>query len=141
MANLHKHFGWAVLASELSHVFCCVLPTIVTIMGVLSSAGLMAGAPEFIENIHDSIHHYEVPIIVFSGVMVALGWVFHLSSRTVDCHNTGCVHPPCDEKKITNSKILLISTLLFIVNLVIYFGIHKNVFEVEAFNVQEEHTH
>lgn len=110
-------------------------------MGVLSSAGLMAGAPEFIENIHDSIHHYEVPIIVFSGVMVALGWVFHLSSRTVDCHNTGCVHPPCDEKKITNSKILLISTLLFIVNLVIYFGIHKNVFEVEAFNVQEEHTH
>lgn len=141
MSNIHKHFGWAVLASELSHVFCCVLPTLVTIMGVLSSAGLIAGAPDFIEKIHDTIHHYEVPIIVFSGVMVALGWVFHLSTRTVDCHATGCVHPPCDQKKVTNSKILLVATALFAVNLVIYFGIHQNIFGIEALDVHHDHAH
>ncbi|HPQ50747.1 MAG: hypothetical protein KDJ26_07385 [Alphaproteobacteria bacterium] len=139
MSNLHKHFGWAVLASELSHVFCCVLPTLVTVLGVLSNIGLIGAAPGFILDLHKTIHAYEIPIIVFSGVMVALGWSVHLASREVDCHNTGCVHPPCSGKKSGNSKILIIASLLFLANLVIYFGIHQNLLDLELFSVAQQH--
>jgi len=141
VADLHKHFGWAVLASEFSHVFCCVLPTVVTVLGALSNIGLMGSAPLFIEELHDLIHAYEVPIIVFSGVMVGLGWIVHKATGDYDCHNTGCTHPPCSQKKKNNSRILTIATLLFIVNLGIYFGVHRNVAGLEIFNIQDGHGH
>jgi len=141
VANLHKHFGWAVLASELSHVFCCVLPTLVTVLGVLSNIGLIGAAPMMIERLHDTIHEYEVPIIIFSGVMVVLGWIVHGASREVDCHDTGCTHPPCGTKKKSNARILWVATLLFAVNLVIYFGIHRNVARLEIFETHHEHEH
>lgn len=93
-------------------------------------------------NIHNAMHEYEIPVIIFSGVMVALGWVAHMVTRDVDCHDTGCVHPPCTPQKGRNSRILLIATLLFVVNLVIYFGIHRNVLHLDAFDKREtEHHH
>lgn len=139
--NISKHFGWAILLSELSHVFCCVLPTIVTLLGVLSNIGLIGAAPVFLTGLHETIHSYEIPIIVFSGVMVVMGWVFHLASRSVDCHDTGCVHPPCDSKKSGNSKILIVATLLFFINILIYFGIHQNIMDLEIFEKDHDHGH
>lgn len=133
MADLRKHFGWAVLLSEASHVFCCVLPTFVTACGILANIGLISAAPAFILELHEFLHEYEIPIIVFSGLMVVAGWVVHAATRDVDCHDTGCVHPPCDQKKSSNSKILIIATCLFALNLVIYFGIHRNIFGLEVF--------
>ena len=148
MQRFHKHLGWAVLASELSHVFCCVIPTIVTILSAFANIGLFVVSPDgFLMIIHNQIHMYEAAIIVFSGAMVALGWVALLLTRKVDCHDTGCVHGDCVPQKSSNSKILIIATLLFIVNMAIYFGIHRNVFELEMFQshpsteAQEEHHH
>lgn len=140
LANLRKHFGWAVLLSELSHVFCCVLPTIVTILGMLANIGLIGVAPGFITEVHETIHAYEIQIIVFSGLMVVLGWGVHLASREVDCHDTGCVHPPCSGTKTGNSRILVIASLLFAFNLVIYFGIHQNVLGLEMFETDQQHA-
>lgn len=140
MSFFSRHLGWAVLASELSHVFCCVLPTLVTILGVLSNLGLATFAPGFIMDLHETLHAYEVPIVIFSGVMVVLGWMIHLRSTKIDCHDTGCVHPPCSSSKIKNARILQIATFLFALNLVIYFGVHRNVFNLDVFNkVAEEH--
>jgi len=141
LADIKKHFGWAVLLSELGHVFCCVLPTIVTVVGVLANAGLMTAAPGFLTELHGTIHHYEIPMIVFSGLMVALGWAIHCASEDVDCHNTGCSHPPCSPKKRKNSKILLIASALFIVNILIYLGIHQNILDFEIFEASEPHAH
>lgn len=145
MADLRKHFGWAVLLSEASHVFCCVLPTFVTACGILANIGLISAAPAFIMELHEALHHYEIPIIVFSGLMVAAGWIVHCATRDVDCHDTGCTHPPCDGKKTNNSKILIIATCLFALNLVIYFGIHRNIFGLEVFEKSnlalEHHDH
>ncbi|MDY0029236.1 MAG: hypothetical protein RBR86_04750 [Pseudobdellovibrionaceae bacterium] len=141
MADIRKNFGWAVLLSELSHVFCCVLPTLVTVMGVLANAGLMGAAPGVLMDLHETIHHYEIPLIIFSGVMVALGWIIHLASTDVDCHDTGCAHPPCSPKKRNNSRILVIATVLFAVNLLIYGGVHQNVFHLEVFEAAGTHTH
>lgn len=135
--KIHKHLGWAVIASELSHVFCCVIPTLVTVLSAFANVGLMVMAPDgWLMTIHEALHHYEIGIIVFSGVMVALGWIAHLASRGMDCHESGCHHPPCDAQKSRNSKILLIATCLFAANLVVYFGVHRNVLHLDAFRPQ-----
>lgn len=98
--RLYKHVGWAVLVSELSHVFCCVIPTLVTVLSAFANIGLVVVAPDgILMRIHEALHEYEIPVIVFSGVMVVVGWVAHLASRTVDCHDTGCGHPPCTPPK------------------------------------------
>ncbi len=140
MQGLHKHVGWAVLVSELSHVFCCVIPTIVTILSAFANLGLFVVSPTgTLMNIHNMMHSYEMPVIVFSGAMVAIGWVAHMLSREVDCHNTGCGHPPCSPQKTKNSKVLVIATLLFVLNLGIYLGIHRNVLDLEMFHTHAAH--
>ena len=145
--NMQKHFGWAVIASELSHVFCCVIPTLVTVLSVFANLGLFVMSPDgWLINIHNVMHHYEIPIIIFSGGMVALGWVAHFFSRRVDCHDTGCGHPPCTPQKTNNSRVLTIATLLLALNIVIYFGVHRNIFHFDAFRPQgidrhSEHEH
>lgn len=141
--NIQKHFGWAVIASELSHVFCCVIPTLVTILSVFANLGLFVISPDgWLINIHNVMHHYEIPIILFSGGMVALGWVAHLFSRRVDCHNTGCGHEPCTSQKTKNHRILTIATILFIINIIIYFGVHRNILNLDVFGAQglEQHS-
>lgn len=145
--NIQKHFGWAVIASELSHVFCCVIPTLVTVLSVFANFGLFVMSPDgWLMNIHNVMHHYEIPIILFSGAMVALGWVAHLFSRRVDCHDTGCGHPPCSPQKTKNYRILAIATILFIINIIIYFGVHRNILNLDVFGPQSlgqhsEHEH
>lgn len=140
--NLQKHFGWAVIASELSHVFCCVIPTLVTVLSVFANFGLFVMSPDgWLVNIHNVMHHYEIPIILFSGGMVALGWVAHLISRRVDCHDTGCGHPPCAPQKTNNSRILTIATILFLMNIVIYFGVHRNILQIDTLSSDSLEQH
>jgi hypothetical protein len=135
--NIQKHFGWAVIASELSHVFCCVIPTLVTVLSVFANLGLFIMTPDgWLINIHNVMHEYELPIILFSGGMVVLGWVAHMLSRRVDCHENGCGHPPCTPQKANNSRILTIATLLFALNIVVYFGVHRNILHLDIFRPQ-----
>lgn len=138
--NFQKNFGWAVLVSEFGHVFCCVLPTVFTVLGFAANIGLIGAAPIGLVALHEAMHHYEVPIIIFSGVMVALGWMVHAASLRVDCHDTGCVHVPCDRTKRRNSRILAVASALFLVNLGIYLFVHQNVFDLAAFREAAEHT-
>ncbi len=134
MENLRRHFGLAVLVSELGHVFCCVLPTIFTVLSFAANIGLIGMAPSWMLALHAKIHHYEVPIIIFSGVILALGWFAHSMSNKVDCHDTGCGHPPCTPEKDRNGKIMIVATALFITNLLIYTVVHKNVFHLDMFS-------
>lgn len=149
MQGFHKHLGWAVLASELSHVFCCVIPTLVTILSAFANVGLFIISPDgVLMHIHNAMHTYEIPVIVFSGAMVVLGWVAHFLTKDVDCHSTGCCHEPCTPQKSKNSKVLLIATLLFAVNIAIYFGVHRNVMRLDMFrphplehHIDDDHSH
>ncbi len=144
MSRFHRHLSIAVLLSEFSHIFCCVLPTLFTVLSFAVNLGLITVMPGFLLEIHESIHHYEVGIIIGSGLMLALGWFAHLSSRKVDCHDDGCCHPPCTPQKGMNAKILIAASLLFVMNLGIYAFVHKNVLHLEAFEtpaVQASHDH
>ncbi len=140
MEILRRHFGLAVLLSELGHVFCCVLPTIFTILSFAANIGLIGMAPSWLMEIHEKIHHYEVYIIFFSGIVLVLGWIALYLSRKVDCHDTGCGHPPCDGGKRENGRIMVIATILFLINFSIYAFVHKNILHLDVFSFAQE-TH
>lgn len=65
-------------------------------------------------------------MIVTSGIVLLLGWAVVVYSRKVDCHSTGCAHGACAPKKNRANMILKIATILFVVNVVIYFGVHRS---------------
>lgn len=126
MNFLKKSIFWAVVLSETTHLFCCVLPTVVSVMGLLAGAGLVTAMPGFIGDFHDIIHAYEVPLIVISGVVLALGWGLYELSRRIDCHETGCAHGACAPRKDKTLLILSIATTLFTANLAIYWFLHAH---------------
>lgn len=138
--------SWAVLVSECSHVFCCVLPTVFSILSVLVGLGLVGAVPVWMDALHHVMHDWEVPIILFSGLVVLAGWALHLYSQKLDCHDTGCVHGGCAPKKNRNLTILKIATVLFVVNVTIYMVFHRGletfgVTEPAALHAHHDHTH
>ncbi len=141
MQNLKKNFAFAVLLAEFSHIFCCVLPTLFTVISFAVNVGMISAAPVWMMDLHESIHHYEIPIILFSGAMVCFGWAVHKMSLRVDCHDTGCSHPPCDPTKTRNAKILTIATILFLLNVTVYTTIHKNIFGLPFLPTDIQHDH
>lgn len=131
----HRGFGWAVLLSELSHVFCCVLPTLFTLFSFAANVGLVGEAPGFLMRLHEQMHHYEIPLIVFSGGMVAIGWAVFLLGRNFILEGEGqnCSETACRKQKCHNYNILVLATLLFVLNVGIFAFVHKNVLNLSAF--------
>ena len=124
MKRIQDIFSWAVVLSEVSHVFCCVLPSIFSVLTVLVGMGLIGVMPIWMENAHEVMHGWEIPLIIMSGVVLALGWTLHFISKKIDCHDTGCGHEPCEPKKKNTARILKIATCLFVINIVIYLVVH-----------------
>lgn len=124
MERLQKSLSLAIIAAETSHVFCCVLPTVVSILSLATGLGLIAAMPAGLEFLHELLHEWEVPMITFSGLILLLGWGIHYLAVRVDCHDTGCVHGPCAPKKRKAGKILKIASLLFLINVTIYLCFH-----------------
>ncbi len=143
--RLQGFMSWFVVLSEVSHVFCCVLPSVFSALTILVGMGLLGVMPMWIQGTHEVIHTWEVPIIMMSGSLLALGWVLQAISRRIDCHDTGCGHGPCEPKKKNTAKILRIATFLFVVNILIYASVHipqenANV-QTPAVTAQKEHNH
>lgn len=124
MERIQKALGWAILASETSHVFCCVLPTMVGVFSLLSGLGVIGILPAGIMEFHELMHHWEIPMIFASGGILALGWALYAVSRKIDCHDTGCHHGDCAPKKNRTAMILKAASVLFVVNTTIYLAFH-----------------
>jgi len=113
--------------SETMHVFCCVIPTVISIVSLLTGAvGAAALMPAGILVLHEFMHHYEVPMIIVSGGLLILGWVLQGISYRIDCHSTGCGHGPCKPKKNMSVYVLIGATILFIFNTAIYLLFHTH---------------
>ena len=137
-----KRLYWAILFSETSHVFCCVLPTLFSIASILAGLGVMATVPGWLDGFHSAMHGYEVPMITLSAAVVALGWGLHFYSKRIDCHDTGCHHEPCGTKKKNTSKVLVVATVLLVVNVSVYFGFHRSVDNQVVHDVLDaQHSH
>ena len=139
--KVQKALGWAIILSETSHVFCCALPVIVSTLSLLSVIGVISAAPAVLTSFHEVMHDYEMPLIIFSAVILALGWGLHFISRKLDCHSTGCCDEPCEPKKDKTSRILKIATGLFLFNLIVYTAIHVPLERMSHQDHAEHHNH
>lgn len=127
MQKAQKALFWTIVLSESTHVFCCVLPTLVSVISLLAGVGALSFLPGAILEIHEILHGYEVPTIVFSGAMLALGWALHIYSEKLNCAaapESCCTHEPCAPKKSKTYKVMMLATALFLFNITIYFAFH-----------------
>lgn len=147
MRRVQGFFNWVIIASETSHVFCCVLPTVFSVISMMMGVGMVSSMPGWMESLHGIMHEWEIPMIAFSGGVVLIGWALYYVSKRMDCHDTGCTHGPCGPKKKTTATILKIATVLFVVNVSIYLvfhrgaetlGLYHDPHEAHAAHLQEE---
>jgi len=124
MQRVQSFINLTIMGTVLGHVLCCGLPTVVSIISLVSGLGIMVTLPLGLDGLHDFIHDYEIAILVFSGTMLAFGWVLHEISRRIDCRDTGCGHPPCAPKKKSSVKLLIFASFLFAINLAVYVFTH-----------------
>ena len=129
---MHKHIRkhqnkliGAIIVSEMSHIVCCGLPIFFSILSLLSGLGLVSALPSSFVWLHDVLHHYELPMLIVSALILGLGWLALWYAEKMDCHETGCHHEPCTPRKKTASKVLIVATILFAINISVYFGIHR----------------
>lgn len=120
----------AILISEASHIFCCVLPTLFSVASLLSGVGLISTLPPAWVHLHEVLHHWEVPMIIFSGVVLALGWGIHYYAEHMGPHeqHKHCCDGHCGPAEPKKNKVHFVmkaATILFVVNLAIYFIFHR----------------
>jgi len=125
----------AIIATELSHVFCCVLPTIFSVLSILAGLGVVGVVPVWLKEAHELLHNWEIPIILTSGVVITLGWFLHHYFNKVDCHD----HGPCIQKKKISKHILTIATALFVINVSVFVVFHKGMGIYTSKIVEETH--
>lgn len=134
-------FSWVVILSECSHVFCCVLPSIFSIVTLLVGVGMIGAMPIWMDGLHQMMHGYEIPLMMASGVVVMLGWGLNYLSNKIDCHDTGCGHGACKPKKKKSERILMAATVLFLINISIYMVVHQDIAGVFEGAVTQEAAH
>lgn len=123
--RIQKSLGWAIIATETSHIFCCILPTLFSLLSFAVGIGMIAAMPASLDTLHDVLHDWEMPLIVFSGAVISFGWLIHYIARRIDCHDTGCHHGSCTPRKRKAGRILKFATLLFLFNVLIYTAVHR----------------
>ena len=98
-----------IIASILPHLFCCVLPIVLALIGLF--------APEFAHSAF--IPEWIEPwLFVFSALMLVLSWLLVIQ----DCPCSACD----EEKSHKKQKIILsIITILFIISVVLHMLSHK----------------
>ena len=97
-----------VIASLLPHLFCCVLPIVLSLIGLF--------APEISHTTF--IPEYAEPwLFVFSALMLCLSWV--LVWRECPCKE-------CDEEKTHKRQkvVLSVITILFVISIILHLISH-----------------
>lgn len=126
--HVRKSLFWAVILSEVSHVFCCVLPTLFSLISLLAGLGLAAALPPAMVEVHEALHRWELPIIGFSGIVLAIGWAATIYGERAEMHHhdAGCDHGACRSDKEKTRLIMMIASVLFAVNLFVYAAVHRS---------------
>jgi hypothetical protein len=126
MEKMKRGLFWGLIASESVHIFCCVLPTIFSVLSLMAGMGMIATMPGFIDEAHHIIHDFEIPMIIISGMILILGWGLYFYSRRISCRTQGsCSHEPCTPKKDRTRLFMVLATILFFVNITVYFTFHQ----------------
>ena len=105
----NKAVKLGIIASILPHLFCCVLPIVLSIIGLV--------APEIAHT--EFIPEWIEPwLFVFSALMLGLSWVLVLRD---------CPCAECDEDKShkTQKIILSVISVLFVISLLLHILSHN----------------
>lgn len=63
-------------------------------------------------------------VLIFSGILLLITYAADRFSKKINClENDFCQHEPCDNKKNFSTRVLKITTILFLINLMV-FGYH-----------------
>jgi len=117
MQRISKLANHLALFTALSHILCCGLPLLASILSI----GAVTGSAFGVASLHDKMHAYELHILIFSGAMLVFSGVSLLIARRIDCvKDGGCSHQPCAPKKNLSFKIFLVACFIFILNLAFY---------------------
>lgn len=108
MSNKAIHIG--IIASILPHMFCCVLPVVLSVVGLF--------APEFAHS-HLIPEWLEPWVFVFSAAMLVLSWVMVV--RDCKCE---CDHCHGDHSHHAPKIILAVITVLFIISVLLHVVVH-----------------
>ncbi len=100
-----------IVATVLPHLFCCVLPIILSIIGLF--------APEVAHDSHILPEWLEPWIFVFSALMLGLSWIFVL--RDCPCKCDRC-HPESNHRP--QKIILMVITVLFVISIALHIMAH-----------------
>ncbi len=125
MERIQKGIFWAIILSETSHVFCCVLPTLFSALSLLAGLGMISAMPGPLAGLHAALHEWELPIIAVSGLILGLGWGLHRYSLVLDARQSCCAHGECAASKRRSSTVLKIATALFVVNVLVFTIFHR----------------
>jgi hypothetical protein len=125
MNNIQNRIGLMVVLSQLTHIFCCGLPFLFSILSLLSSLGLIGVIPvsfsSTMTGFHEVLHVWELPILLLSAIILSIGWWLDLYSRKLDCSTTSsCSHKPCGTKKKKSTYMLIVASAIFAINLITY---------------------
>ena len=108
MKNKAVKFG--LIASILPHLFCCVLPIVLSVIGLF--------APEIAHT--PFIPEWVEPwLFVFSAMMLGISWILVLR----DCP---CAECDVDKSHKKQKIILSIITILFIISIVLHMFAHEH---------------
>ena len=105
-----KAISIGIIASILPHMFCCVLPIVLSVVGLF--------APEFAHS-HFMPEWLEPWIFAFSFVMLGVSWFLVVR----ECH-CECDHCHGDHSHHTSKIILAIITILFVVSTILHVIAH-----------------
>ena len=101
-----------IIASILPHLFCCVLPIVLSVVGLF--------APEFAHS--EIVPHWVEPwLFVFSGLMLCVSW--YLVLRDCKCECEHC-HDGHGHSHRTQKIIIAVITVIFIISLILHFVAH-----------------
>ena len=101
-----------IIASVLPHLFCCVLPIVLSVISLF--------APEVAHSSYFIPEWVEPWLFVFSALMLGLSWL--LVMRECPCQCESC----SDNKNHRPQKIILtVVTVLFITSIILHIIVHQ----------------
>jgi len=110
MKKRNRAIGLGIVAGILPHLFCCVLPVVLGVVGMV--------APDFAD--HSVIpESAEIWLFIFSGVMLALSWIMYFDRHDCNCEHCGATHHHRAQK-----IILIVITILTIAGIVAHIVNH-----------------
>ena len=112
---IHKFANAAVIAAGLSHVFCCVLPAVLSILSISTVFGASTTTVlnfEWFEAIEEQV-------LIFSGVVLFISGLAQLVSWRVKCNASVCCHEPCEKRKNWAMRLFIFATVIYLFNLIV----------------------